>query len=482
MADRNEVILPPDNRFCMSNSYHLAICNRDETAAKIINFFCNCPARYRNGNGIEISIAHIIGALQYTCSKNTVVKALRWLNDSRMITSKKSSTSTSSYTVNFNLIQSKVDEVAQLKGGATSILHVKNDPIEMMGDESESPETMSELTKSSYGIEATDTEDMTIIDHDTRSELTMPLGQICTPTRSKLTSTRSKLTPINILYREQDVLVDLAEDKTLNNTSNGSVTTTPLTTVAEAPLTSVAYAPSLAIEKEKFEESAIETTSAIITSSPSQALEIEKMNTTDVLTEIFIRYAKVPEKKRDAKCKGSASRLMQNWGDKLKPVVEEIGEEALVAMENFIRDEYWLAKGLPLPAFKSQYRKYLSAEEPESPDQSETRTELKPAKKFQSSAASGYQTPQFNYTDHHPIAVFSLQDQSGATLRKREALDILQHVGGDLEAAGRAAIGFKIDDTMHAAVEEWHSKALQAYKSIKHRDYPVLTSPIREVR
>jgi len=263
------------------------------------------------------------------------------------------------------------------------------------------------------------------------------------------------------------------------NTSNGSVITAPLETVAEAPLTSVAYAPSLAIEEENFQEAAIETTSAIITTSASfPGHGDKKMSTADVLTEIFIKYAKIPEKKRDAKCKGSASRLMQNWGDKLKSVVDEVGEEAVVAMDNFIRDEYWLAKGLPLPAFKSQYRKYLSAEEPEPQGQSEIRTESKAPRKAQS-ATSGYQGNQFAYTDHHPIAVFSLQDQSGATLRKREALDILQHVGGDLEAEGRAAIGFKIDETMYGAIEEWHSKALQAYKSIKHRDYPVLTDPIK---
>lgn len=264
------------------------------------------------------------------------------------------------------------------------------------------------------------------------------------------------------------------------NTSNGSVITAPLETVAEAPLTSVAYAPSLAIEEENFQEAAIETTSAIITTSASFPGHGDKrMSTTDVLTEIFIKYAKIPEKKRDAKCKGSASRLMQNWGDKLKSVVDEVGEEAVVAMENFIRDEYWLAKGLPLPAFKSQFRKYLSSEEPESDDPSEIQTAAKPARKFQANSGSSYQPSQFAYTDHHPIAVFSLQDQSGATLRKREALDILQHVGGELEAEGRAAIGFKIDETMYVAIEEWHSKALQAYKSIKHRDYPVLTDPIK---
>ena len=266
------------------------------------------------------------------------------------------------------------------------------------------------------------------------------------------------------------------------NTYNGSVCTTPLTAVATAPLTSVAYAPSLAIEKENFQESAIETTSAIITTSASHpGHEVGKMNTTDVLTQIFIKYAKVPEKKRDAKCKGSASRLMQNWGDRIKSVVDEVGEEALVAMDNFIRDEYWLAKGLPLPAFKSQFRKYLSSEEPESEEQSEIQTSAKPARKSQASSGSSYQPSQFAYTDHHPIAVFSLQDQSGAILRKREALDILQQVGGDLEAEGRAEIGFKIDPSMYSAVEEWHSKALQAYKSIKNRDYPVLTEPIKGV-
>jgi hypothetical protein len=203
------------------------------------------------------------------------------------------------------------------------------------------------------------------------------------------------------------------------------------------------------------------------------------MSNSDVLAEIFVIYNRIPEKKRDAKCKGSASRLFQNWADKFKGIVEDVGEEALVAMENFLQDEYWQAKGFPLPAFKSQYKKYLSSQEPE--DQSEIQTKPKSSPKAPPSGDRGYAANSFAYTDHHPIAFVQPPDATGAILRKREALDILQHIGGDLEANCRAEIGSKIDDSMHQLVESWHQRACAAYRESRNRDYPIQTEPIKGI-
>lgn len=179
----------------------------------------------------------------------------------------------------------------------------------------------------------------------------------------------------------------------------------------------------------------------------------------EIVNQILTAYYRAPDKLKDKRFKGSIAKLTRDFGDRLISVVQNLGSDAVQAMENFVKDEYWSRNGLPINAFLKQAQEFVSTEKPQHTT-SRPKYERKP--------------------DPTPIPVPMIpatETARPAIHRKREALDILQMADSALFEDARRLLGVKSDLIPRDVIEHWHGVAVEEFKKKHGRMPPVVTKP-----
>ena len=272
----------------------------------------------------------------------------------------------------------------------------------------------------------------------------------------------------DMTYKEEkEVEISMKEENCVFHVNNSESKNSP-TPIQGSDEQSLAQARSRAVKGVKIKSGSIlafPENPAILPSIDLHGLESGNMNIT-VIQSTLAEYIKIPSRNRREK--GSLGQIFKKFGDRLAGPAEDVGEELVEAMKNYIQDEFWITKELPIEGFLKQYTRFL----PKSEGQGLPQRKSGPFDRREEESAGA---------NVAPLAVFQGLDDSGAIRRKREALDALGRSGDPVFDDCVAEIGCKIDVSMYDRIEHWHQYALKAYYQKYKQNYPVITEPIKKV-
>ncbi len=178
------------------------------------------------------------------------------------------------------------------------------------------------------------------------------------------------------------------------------------------------------------------------------------MDNHETVLELLKLYTRKPERERSDK--GSVSKLLKKYGDRLSVTASDLGDDAVEAMEGFLQDQYWASKLFPLNAYLKNPGKFLS----HGPGVQE-------------------RTPQ------EPVAVVIRQESNQEPpqklligQRKLEAIRLLSIAGSPASAPAMAYLAVDSTSLDPVKVEQFHAKGVSEFKKKFGWEPKVLTQKL----
>jgi len=525
--DKKPVILQKyhEDLFLKTRKSLLLVCDKDRTAADILDLLIGLT-EWRAGKNessgifytenqqwITMSLAHIVDRLFYTVSKNTVIKALRLLEEKGLISKRDGIRSPTIETRSSNRYRVNQQAVRIAHEKAIDALRTKNEAIRggvyLTDDEamSLSPFYINIQSSVEPQIDTSaplfNNEQPVLSDKSTSTE---SYKYYCSNLNNPCSSKNNSCSEVSYMYKyvyervyedklaasdvkDVDILTQVeyanrvvsasedlndgfsSSDRSSGNKENLLITEPQCQGIIDIErLGSVKELDSIQTSMQKNAttktdavtevDPRVEENSSRQEDAPKAQLFIQESgNMEDV--EIFIKayHKRIPlrdrssSKNRESKNVGG---LLKANGDKVEKLLESYSvDDLLEGLDGFIADDYWKGQGYPMRGYLSQVAKYCSGSPQDESDEPEVRRYQKTETIEPCPASASNST------------ILDSLRQARVKSRALELKRIADRCGYQLD--------IDLGDTM--AVESNFGPVLDAFRSKLGFDYPVTTKP-----